>query len=867
MSENVREERLSRKRVVAGALAGAGALSLPKFLHASAALAAGDPQALEAAMAEFLGQADLPVPPANAKVHTSACQYCNVGCGYKIHTWPVADTPKSPSADGPYPTGTLGNWISPAMVTRAQVGGVDSYIAVVPDTDCIVNKGDHSPRGGSNALTVYTKRPHPLTDPTERHLYPQIRATKGGPLRQATWDEALDLVATKMKAAVDNRGPSSIGVWAADHLSPELNFASTKLFFAPMPRGLYNPALGPDAGVAVRAIHNRPKYNSEVPSLADTFGSNNALLYAYEDFELADTVLYTGTNSYETGTVFYNRVFAQKSKKVVIDPRTTVTAQNATDLGGVHLQLKPNTDVVLVNSLMNVILSDNLHDPAYIDARVEPASFATLKAVVTQAKYTPESTEAVTGVPAASVRKAAQLLGKPNKTSILFEKGVIWSGTQNEAVLHAYANLALLLGSVGRPGQVFGRQGGHQSAIMYNFDWPHPEANADLRGNLWQELQKGTIDLLLVGIANPIRMQQQSTQLRQFIEQVPFVIDLNIRPSDITEVADVVLPSTAWGEYTYTRENLERRVRVNQQFYDPPGEARPDYMIYLQIGKTIADKYGTLDPSEYDFTTWEDVFNGLRVTADGVATGFDKITPAELVSLGTNGVQEPFTRKGNVLTGTVRMYETSFPTPSGLASFVPDDYTWTAADPFAWLPEEVKPNSQYPLFVTTVRYQTIWQSGYSYRWLKVLPAHSVPYMEFVVNPADATKAGLKAGDWAELSNQYSATQGVVNVSDEVPPGIVSAIFAWSGRTDSKPTGDPQYYANNLVAGGAAVQQLSNGAFYKNTRGALRKLDTPPRTAQNTPGLSEKARYGHVEAVGLDGDPRSTAKNFVSVTLP
>ena len=391
MSENAREDRLSRKRVIAGALAGAGALSLPKFLHASAALAGGDPQALEAAMAAFLGQADLPVPPANAKVHTSACQYCNVGCGYKVHTWPVADTPKSPSADGPYPKGTLGDWISPAMVTRAQVGGVDSYIAVVPDRDCIVNKGDHSPRGGSNALTVYTKRPHPLTDPTERHLYPQVRDSKGGPLRQVTWDEALDLVATKIKAAIDKRGPSSIGVWAADHLSPELNFASTKLFFAPKPRGLYNPALGPVAGVAVRAIHNRPKYNSEVPSLADNFGSNNALLYAYEDFELADTVLYTGTNSYETGTVFYNRVFARTSKKVVIDPRTTETAQNATDLGGVHLQLKPNTDVVLVNSLMNVILSDNLHDPAYIDARVEPASFAALKAVVTQAKYTPET--------------------------------------------------------------------------------------------------------------------------------------------------------------------------------------------------------------------------------------------------------------------------------------------------------------------------------------------------------------------------------------------------------------------------------------------------------------------------------------------
>jgi arsenite oxidase large subunit len=184
-------------------------------------------------MAEFLGQQQLPVPPANAKVRTSACQFCNVGCGYKIYTWPVRQTPTQPSADGPYPKPELADWISPAMVTRAQVDGTDSYVAVVPDKDCIVNKGDHSPRGGANALTVYTTRKHPLTNPTERHLYPQVRDTRGGSLRRVSWDEALDLVATKIEGALRARGPSSIGLWAADHLSPEMNFATTKLFFAP----------------------------------------------------------------------------------------------------------------------------------------------------------------------------------------------------------------------------------------------------------------------------------------------------------------------------------------------------------------------------------------------------------------------------------------------------------------------------------------------------------------------------------------------------------------------------------------------------------------------------------------------------------
>jgi arsenite oxidase large subunit len=849
------QHRLTRKEALAGALAGTGAIALG---------AASEAQALDEGTALFLGQDELPVPPKNAKVHTSACQYCNVGCGYKIYTWPVADTPTSVNADGPYPKGPLEDWISPTMVTRGSVDGKDSYIAVVPDADCIVNKGDHSPRGGTNALTVYTRRPHPLTNRQERHLFPQVRDTRGGALKRVSWDVAIDRVADAIKRALDNRGPSSIGLWGADHLSPEMNFASTKLFFAPLPRGLYNPALGKDAGVAVRAIHNRPKWNSEHPSLAANFGSANSLLYAYRDFELADTIVLSGANSYETGTVLYNRMFAQESKKVVIDPRVTQAARNAIDNGGVHLQLKPNTDVVLLNSLMNVILSTNKHDQAFINARCDAASFQALKALVSQAKYKPENTQRVTGVKASDVRRAAKLMGRPKKTSILFEKGVIWSGTQNEAVMNSYANLALLLGSIGKPGRVFGRQGGHQSAYMYDFDWPHPQ-DGDLRRNLWQELAKGTIDMLIFAICNPLRMQQQTAQLKQFAQKVPFIVDINVRPSDVTRIADVVLPSAAWGEYTYTRENLERRLRVNQQFYDPPGEVLPEYLIFVRIAQRLAQKYGLLNAAEWQFSSWEDVFNGMRQTAEGKAVGIDQVTPQELASLGTNGIQEPIKRQGNTLIGTERIYTDKFATDDGKARFVGHDQQWTNADPLAFLPDAIKPNSKYPYFVTTVRYQTIWQSGYTYRYLRDLADHSVPFMEFMVHPDDAKKHGLKAGDWAEVTNQFSRCQGVVNVTDMVQKGLIGAIFGWQGPSDDNPYGMPQYYANNLVAGGDA-QQKSNGAFFKNTRGSLRKLSRAPRTASNTPGLSEKERYGIAHGPGEDGNPDSKAKNFVSRQL-
>ena len=212
------------------------------------------------------------------------------------------------------------------------------------------------------------------------------------------------------------------------------------------------------------------------------------------------------------------------------------------------------------------------------------------------------------------------------------------------------------------------------------------------------------------------------------------------------------------------------------------------------------------------------------------------------------------------------MYTDKFATDDGKARFVPHDQQWTAADPLAFLPEPVKPNAQYPFFVTTIRYQTVWQSGYTYRYLKDLAEHSVPFMEFMVNPKDAKKAGLKPGDWAEVANQFWRCQGVVNVSDMVQPGLIGAIFGWQGPSDNNPFGMPQYYANNLVAGGDA-QQKSNGAFFKNARGVAAQAQ--PRTAHG----AEHARAAPRRSAsawspdrGEDGNPDSKAKNFVSRQL-
>src|SRR5918996_1746550 len=248
-SENGSTTGLSRRQALGWMTVGGAAIALPAHLQAAEAVAQGDVDPDET-MKLFLGQDNLPVPPENARRYTTACQFCNVGGGYIAYTWPVEDTPQQgPGAvGGELPSGPLGDWVSPSFVTRRDINGVDSYVAVVPDKECVVNRGDHSPRGGTNALTVYTDREHPLTQPSERLLVPQIRDEKGGDLREASWDEALDLIADRLMETLDAKSPSAIGVWCADHLSAQLNFTSTKLFFAEAPAGPYHKNPRPHEG-------------------------------------------------------------------------------------------------------------------------------------------------------------------------------------------------------------------------------------------------------------------------------------------------------------------------------------------------------------------------------------------------------------------------------------------------------------------------------------------------------------------------------------------------------------------------------------------------------------------------------------------
>jgi len=136
----------------------------------------------------------LPIPPDTAKKFTTVCQYCCVGCGYNVTVWPVNETQ---SDGGSWPKPAMGEpWPGPETISVATIEGVESYVSIVPDRECIVNKGDHSIRGGTNALAIYSDSKQPLTDTTNRVKMPKIK--KDGSFVEVSWNEALDLIADKI---------------------------------------------------------------------------------------------------------------------------------------------------------------------------------------------------------------------------------------------------------------------------------------------------------------------------------------------------------------------------------------------------------------------------------------------------------------------------------------------------------------------------------------------------------------------------------------------------------------------------------------------------------------------------------------------
>ncbi len=662
---------------------------------------------------KYIPQDNVPLPPANAKVHTTACDYCIVGCGYKVYTWPVGES-GGPSENqnalgSAFPGNMLGTWISPNQHNVVSVDGQPHHVVVLPDFQSqVVNKvGNHSIRGGTLALKCY----NPDTPTRDRLLHPQIRVN--GRLEQVDWDTALEVMAAVSKHVLEKYGEAA---WAMKTYSYEFfenTYAITKLAFS----SIVTPAF---------AVHDKPSMGSDTGGVSDagviTFSAS------YQDWADADVLFISGTDPFETKTIVFTSWIMGGPKLIMVLPRRTAGVAYAEKNGGLFLQVIPGTDNLLHLAISRIILENGWEDREFIDkwvasnweiemgmgrgTRNTPWQWRTTwgqfgtdfegykEWLLSHEPATLENAARVTGVPAEKIMQAAEMItgagGERPKASFGFEKGNYWSNNYSNTA--SYAAMGFLCGAGNRPGRVISRLGGHQRGWMGAASYPRdksPEklpgrrkvemdldrwvANGNARfvwaiGTTWtaamaasQELER-SFRALTVENPHQIRSIDKDSVIQTLIDRVDsggmVVVNSDIYPVEPinTEFADIVLPAAAWGEHDATRCNGERRLRLYSKFYDAPGEARPDWWAISRF----AQKMGF---EGYDWEDDNDVFEeAARFSRGGVLDYFVLVWHARqlgmkghelLRTLGTQGIQTPIRWVDGEMVGTQRLHDST----------------------------------------------------------------------------------------------------------------------------------------------------------------------------------------------------------------
>ncbi len=816
----------------------------------------------------------VPVPPKDAKRFTTVCQFCIVGCGYKVLKWPEGQ-------DGtPDPQGNAlgadlrkqqpvdGAWIAPSNHTViTEKDGKRYNIAIVADDDCHVNSGMASVRGGGMATAVYAP-----DKPTKARLStPLVRTEKG---HDATsWDDAVDLGSRVIKAVIDRWGADSVGMKFFDHGGGgggfENNWAIGRFFFTGI-------------GTRTTSIHNRPAYNSEVHAAGDA--GLAPLTNAYLDAQLADTILIVGANPYETQTNYFlnhmvknlsgdsadlkTSAFGTKNpdpgRIIIVDPRRTMSVAASEAAGGeenvLHLQIEPGTDIWLLNAIGRIVRDKRWHDVAFIRERTEWQTFeayqrSTLMTDREQEDVIAEAS-ARCGVSQEDIAKAAEWIAAPKaggsrrRTLMHYEKGLIW-GLKNYENIAAIVDLALLTGNVGKPGTGCSRLGGHQEAyVRPPYPGGRPALNVDeavrrgeckvywvagcnpllttLRAEAMEEAFKERGDLVTKALeaTKDKPVEERVTAIVEALKQGGmFLLSQDLYRTKSAEYGHLVLPAAGWGEMNLTSINGERRLRLYERFMDPPGDAKPDWLILAHFARRLNALYSDdNNPKmanrflDFDWDSDEDVFIHARYSYKGQGTdpmeGYAGVTYDMLRGLGTNGIQTPTRLVNGVAVGTVRLFEDGkFGTKSGKAKFIP------AHPPYPGYGAKFeKQKRDYRFWVNNGRSNHIWQTLYHNR---LIPFYKdrvpIPYLE--MHEDDAAEMGIAAGDLIELKNDVGQVQAIAYPTDAVKPNHTFLIF-----------GHPRGAAGDLVSD--HVDPDTTIPYYKGVWADIRRIGEATELAEN-----------------------------------
>ena len=575
--------------------------------------------------------------------------------------------------------------------------------------------------------------------------------------REATWEEAISLVADKLARIKAEHGADSLGVLSSAKFTNEENYLVQKFTRAVI--GTNN------VDHCARLCHA-----STVAAAALCFG-DGAMSNSISDFAKADLLFIIGSNTTEChpiiGRYVRQAVKSGQTKLIVADPRTITLAKKAT----IHLRQKPGTDVALLNAMMNVILEEGLQDNEFIQGRT--IGFEEMAATVK--RYTPEMAEKITGVPKSEIIRAARLFAGAGKAAILYGMGITQHTTGTDNV-KSIANLLMMTGNIGTEGTGFSPLRGQNNvqgacdmgALPNVLPGYQPVANAAARQKfekawnckikdkpglpvteMMEAAFKGTMKAMYVVGENPIMSEPYTVHTRRALQQLEFLVVQDIFPTETAVLADVILPAAAFAEKDGTYTSTERRVQKVNKATEPPGEARPDWQIVSMLANNMGYPFSYQNTNEIneEMTSLTPIYGGIK---------YDRLNACYGLQWPCRDSEDP---------GTPTLHQGTF--TCGLGKFHAVEYR----------PPAESVSDDYPLILTTGRILEHWHTGSMSRRTKVLNA-LYPNGAIDIHPDDALKLGIVDGDMVAVASERGRIEAPVNVTDKTSPGLAFMAFHW-----------------------------------------------------------------------------------------
>lgn len=632
-------------------------------------------------------------------------------------------------------------------------------------------KGD--PAHPANFGEICAKAAHlvPTIRPDGRLLYPHIREQRGGALRRVGWNDALGWLARRFREVIAAYGPDAVAFYGSGQLTTEDYYVFNKLA-----KGFI--------GTNNFDTNSRLCMASAVAAYTLALGSDGPPA-AYADIELADLFFLAGTNTAWCHPIVFRRIEKQKRrdpegvKVIVVDPRRTETA----DLADLHLQIRPGSDIALLNTMLAVMIRERMIDEGFIAAHTEGWEQVRSEAL----GWTPERAAQVCGVGANEVVQAALMFAGARRPLSMWSMGINQSTSGTLKAL-ALINLHLATGTIGKPGcgpfsltgqpnAMGGREVGGLSHLLPGYRRVDRVEDRAAVARMWgivaaaisptpglsgvemfEALARGRVKAIWIICTNPAVSMPNLDLIDRALKYAELVVvQDSFHPTDTSAYADVLLPAAQWPEKEGVMTNSERRVTWLPRLMDPPGEALADWEIAARFASAMGfDAAFAFPNSEAVFDEFKALTRGTLPDMSGMSYARLKKTP----------IQWPCPDARHP--GTTRLYEDRrFRTPSSRARFI----ATAMRDP-----AEI-PDAEFPLVLTTGRVRNQWHSmtrtGKAPALMKAVPE---PYLE--IHPDDVAVARVSDGGFVEVRSRRGVFVAQVRVTAEIARGTCFAPFHW-----------------------------------------------------------------------------------------